>query len=58
MKDKLVEYARMVDDIMTIYDFRKDLPIKTSIDVGYTLGTLFPFEWADKERTKLVPKRA
>lgn len=57
-KDKLVEYARMVDDIMTIYDFRKDLPIKTSIDVGYTLGTLFPFEWADKERTKLVPKRA
>lgn len=58
VKDKLVEYARMVDDIMTIYDFRKDLPIKTSIDVGYTLGTLFPFEWADKERTKLVPKRA
>lgn len=57
-KEYLLEYARMVDDIMTIYDFRKDLPIKTSIDVGYTLGTLFPFEWADKERTKLVPKRA
>lgn len=57
-KDYLVEYARMVDDIMTIYDFRRDLPVKTSVEVGYTLGTLFPFEWADKERTKLIPKRA
>ena len=57
-KEYAVQYARDIDDIMTITDFREDLPIKTSIDVGYTLGVLFPFEWEDETRTKLVPKRA
>lgn len=57
-KEFAVKYAREIDDIMTITDFREDLPIKTSIDVGYTLGVLFPFEWEDETRTKLVPKRA
>lgn len=57
-KELAVKYAREIDDIMTITDFREDLPIKTSIDVGYTLGVLFPFEWEDETRTKLVPKRA
>lgn len=57
-KEYAVQYAREIDDIMTITDFREDLPIKTSIDVGYTLGVLFPFEWEDETRTKLVPKRA
>lgn len=57
-KEKAVDFAREIDDIMTITDFREDLPIKTSIDVGYTLGVLFPFEWEDETRKKLVPKRA
>ena len=57
-KEKAVDFAREIDDIMTITDFREDLPIKTSIDVGYTLGVLFPFEWEDETRQKLVPKRA
>ena len=57
-KDYTIKYAREIDDIMTITDFRADLPIKTSIDVGYTLGVLFPFEWEDETRTKLVPLRA
>lgn len=57
-KEKAVDFAREIDDIMTITDFREDLPIKTSIDVGYSLGVLFPFEWEDETRTKLVPKRA
>ena len=57
-KEKAVDFAREIDDIMTITDFREDLPIKTSIDVGYTLGVLFPFEWEDETRKRLVPKRA
>lgn len=57
-KEKAVDFAREIDDIMTITDFREDLPIKTSIDVGYTLGVLFPFEWEDETRQRLVPKRA
>lgn len=57
-KEKAVDFAREIDDIMTITDFRADLPIKTSIDVGYTLGVLFPFEWEDETRKRLVPKRA
>ena len=56
-KEHLIEYTRMIDDIMTIYDFRKDLPIRTSIDLGHTLGVLFPFEWETPERLNLVPKR-
>ena len=57
-KEKAVNFAREIDDIMTITDFREDLPIRTSIDVGYTLGVLFPFEWEDETRQRLVPKRA
>ena len=57
-KEKVIQYAREIDDIMTITDFREDLPIKTSIDLGYTLGVLFPFEWEDETRTNLVPSRA
>ena len=34
------------------------LPIETSIDVGTSYGQEFPFKWADKERTKLIPKKA
>ena len=42
---------------MTIKNLHKDLPIVTSIDLGYTLGVLFPFEWKDETRTELIPKR-
>ena len=42
---------------MTIHRLSKDLPIVTSIDLGYTLGVLFPFEWEDETRTNLVPLR-
>jgi DNA polymerase I-like protein with 3'-5' exonuclease and polymerase domains len=56
-KDHVIKYVREIDDIMTIHDFSEQLPIITSIDLGYTLGVLFPFEWADKDRTELVPVR-
>ena len=56
-KEYTIKYAREIDYIMTITDFRADLPIKTSIDLGYTLGVLFPFEWEDERRLNLIPKR-
>ena len=57
-KDKIIEYVREIDDIMTIHNLSKDLPIVTSIDLGNTLGMLFPFEWEDETRTNLVPIKA
>lgn len=56
-KEYTIDYVREIDDIMTIYRLSKDLPIVTSIDLGYTLGVLFPFEWEDETRTNLVPLR-
>lgn len=56
-KDVVVDYIREIDDIMTIHNLSKELPIITSIDLGYTLGVLFPFEWEDESRTNLVPSR-
>lgn len=56
-KDCVVDYVREIDDIMTIHNLSKELPIETSIDLGYTLGVLFPFEWEDETRTNLVPSR-
>lgn len=56
-KEYIIDYVREIDDIMTIKQLNKDLPIVTSIDLGYTLGVLFPFEWEDETRTNLVPLR-
>ena len=56
-KDVVVDYVREIDDIMTMNELHPDLPIITSIDLGYTLGVLFPFEWEDETRTTLVPSR-
>ena len=56
-KEYVIDYVREIDDIMTIHRLSKDLPIVTSIDLGYTLGVLFPFEWEDETRTNLVPSR-
>ena len=56
-KEYTIDYVREIDDIMTIHRLSKDLPIVTSIDLGYTLGVLFPFEWEDETRTNLVPSR-
>ena len=52
-----MDYVREIDDIMTMNELHPDLPIITSIDLGYTLGVLFPFEWEDETRTTLVPSR-
>lgn len=57
-KDYIIDYVREIDDIMTIRDLHPKLPIITSIDLGYTLGVLFPFEWTDNTRTMLQPQRA
>lgn len=56
--DKVVDYVREIDDIMTVTQLSEELPITTSVDLGYRLGILYPFEWADEKRTILVPKRA
>lgn len=54
----VVDYCRQIDDIMTFTKVHPDLPITTSIDLGYELGILFPFEWEDEDRLNLIPKRA
>lgn len=56
-KEYVIDYVREIDDIMTIRNLSKELPIVTSIDLGYTLGVLFPFEWEDETRTNLIPMR-
>lgn len=56
-KEHVIDYVREIDDIMTIHNLSNELPIETSIDLGYTLGVLFPFEWEDETRTNLVPSR-
>lgn len=53
-----VKYARELQDLMKFDKLNPKLPIETSIDVGTSYGQVFPFKWADKERTRLVPKRA
>ena len=55
-KSKIIEYARKVEDTMLFPYFDKTLPIKVTIGIGDSLGNVFDFVWADKERTKLVPK--
>lgn len=54
----VVDYVRELEDIMTVTELSTSLPITTSVDLGYKLGVLFPFEWEDEKRERLVPKRA
>lgn len=54
----VLDYVREIDDIMTVTRIDPTLPITTSIDLGYRLGVLYPFEWEDEKRLNLVPKRA
>lgn len=54
----VLKYARELQDLMKFDVLNPKLPIETSIDVGTSYGQVFPFKWADKERTKLIPKRA
>lgn len=57
-KEVTIEYVRELEKIMTFDCFDKRLPIKTSTDIGFTYGNMFPFVWED-EKTKqvLIPKR-
>ena len=55
-KSMIIEYARKVEDTMLFPYFDRTLPIKVTIGIGDSLGNVFDFVWADKERTKLVPK--
>lgn len=57
-EDYVIDYVRKIDDIMTVTELSADLPITTSVDLGYKLGVLYPFTWEDETRTNLVPKRA
>ena len=56
--DHITEYVKIIDDIMTIKYLDPKIPITTSIELGYSLGNLFPFVWSDGSRTELVPERA
>lgn len=53
----LIPYLREIEDIMTITELMPELPITISIDLGYSLGSCFPFQWTDESRTMLVPKK-
>ena len=57
-KEVTVDYVRELENLMKFDCFDKRLPIKTSTDIGYTYGNMFPFVWED-ESTKqvLIPKR-
>ena len=54
-KDVIVQYLREIQDMMTFNLDSWEFPLETSIDVGNNYGQCFPFKWADKERTKLIP---
>lgn len=57
-KPYVTDYVREMEDIMEFPYLDKELSIKASIDIGTSLGNLFPFVWSDENRTELVPERA
>ena len=55
--DKIVEYTRLIEDIMYFSLPDWPLPIKATIGLGYRFGQIFDFKWVDDEsRTTLIPK--
>lgn len=57
-KDKIIQYAREMQDIMTFTIPNSDLPISVTIGIGNRYGSCFDFKFTDDTRTELVPKRA
>jgi hypothetical protein len=56
-KEKVVQYARELSDLMRFTIPGACLPIETSIDIGYRWGSAFCFEFTDENRTEMTPKR-
>ena len=57
-KEVTLDYVRELEDIMTFDTLDKTLPIKTSTDIGFTYGNMFPFVWENEEtKDVLIPKR-
>src|SRR5574344_1189357 len=57
-KEYLIKYVRDIEDLMTFDVIDKELPISTSTDLGYSYGNMYPFVWANDERTELKPESA
>jgi len=55
--EKVLKYAKELDELMTFHIPDAPLPIKVSIDIGYRYGQMFCFEFTDESRTELIPKR-
>ena len=53
----VLDYVRELEDIMTFDKLSEELPITTSIDIGFTYGNMFPFVWEDDNKQALIPKR-
>ena len=59
-KEYTTQYVKELEEIMTfteLNDLNKILPIRTSTDIGFTYGNMFPFVWEDDTKKKLIPKR-
>ena len=55
--EKILKYARELEDLMYFKAPSWQFGVDTSIELGFKLGCLFPFEWIDSNRTTLIPKR-
>lgn len=53
----LLPYIKKLQSIMDFPYIMPDLPIKTTVEIGTSLGTCFPFVWTDENKTELIPKR-
>lgn len=56
-KETILKYSRDLQDLMKFELPQWQLPLTTSLDLGYSWGNCFNFEFTDASRTVLEPKR-
>ena len=57
-RPRIVKWIKAIEKMMTYQPPSFPIPLDCGLEVGTSLGSLFPFEWADDTKTKLIPKRA
>lgn len=55
--DVLVDYVREIEEIMRFDALKGKIDIHAGIALGRTFGSCFEFNWADENKTILIPER-
>jgi hypothetical protein len=56
-KTHFTQWAREIEKMMVYKPNNFEIPIDCGLEVGKSLGELYPFQWEDETKTKLIPKR-